>query len=188
MLTLVVPRSRLALVSFLALAVVVTALAMPAEAAPRGRYAVGDSVMLGAKPNLENRGYRVDARLSRQVSDGLTLLRAKARNDSLRNIVVVHLGTNGTFSKSQCRAMHSTVGKKRHLFLVTVKVPRSWERGNNRVIRRCSARYGNTHLIDWHDYVRRHPGLVESDGYHLTSKGARHYAELVSRRVTSVRG
>jgi hypothetical protein len=43
----------------------------PALAAgiPPGRYAIGDSVMLGAKPQLQARGFTVDARKSRQFSD-----------------------------------------------------------------------------------------------------------------------
>lgn len=159
-----------------------------AHAAAKGRYAIGDSVMLGAEPRLENRGFVVNASISRQVADGIELLRRKARNGSLRTNVVVHLGTNGTFSRSQCRAMRSAVGTSRRLFLVTVKVPRSWEEPNNRVIRRCAARYRNTHLVDWRKLVSRHSGLVEADGYHLTPRGARRYTALVDRTVDRVVG
>lgn len=174
--------------SLLALVTVAGLFATGAEAAPRGRFALGDSVMLGAKPNLQHKGFRVDASISRQVSGGISVLRRKADDGSLRTNVVVHLGTNGTFTKSQCRAMRSAVGKQRRLFLVTVKVPRSWERSNNKVISRCAARYGNVYLVDWRRHVSRHRGLLESDGYHLTSKGARHYARLVDGRVDTVQG
>lgn len=150
------------------------------------RLGVGDSVMLGAKHRLEGRGFAVNTAVSRQVSDGVDLLREKARNGTLRTNVVVHLGTNGTFGRSQCRAMRSVVGKDRRLFLVTVLVPRAWEAGNNRVIRRCASRFSHVYLVDWRRFASSRSGLVESDGYHLTARGARKYAALVDRTVDEV--
>jgi lysophospholipase L1-like esterase len=163
-------------------------LAVPdASAAQRrvagGRTAIGDSVMLGAKSRLQHRGFSVDAVTSRQVADGVDVLRAKKRHGALPKQVVVHLGTNGTFSAAQCRAMHHIVGQRRHLVLLSVKAPRSWTAANNRVISHCAERYRNTVEIDWRRYANRHDGLLESDGYHLTPKGARRYAALIDRKV-----
>jgi hypothetical protein len=139
--------------------------------------------MLGAKSHLAARGYSVDATVSRQVEDGIAVLRAKRRNGVLRPVVVVHLGTNGTFSRDQCRRLHRTVGPSRRLFLVTVSVPRSWEAGNNHVIRRCARRYDNVWSVGWRRYVVRHPWVVGSDGYHLTPSGARAYGRLIDATV-----
>jgi hypothetical protein len=167
----------------------VSLLVLPAATAAQharlssGRFAVGDSVMLGAKTRLQHRGFAVNAVKSRQVADGIDVLRAKRRHGALPRQVVVHLGTNGTFLAGQCRQMHHIVGRKRHLILLTVRVPRSWSAANNRVISRCAQRYRNTFVVDWRRYANRHGGLVESDGYHLTPKGARRYAGLVDRKV-----
>lgn len=170
-----------------ALLLTITATAESSSAAvsrvPNGRIAVGDSVMLGAKSHLQHRGFHVDASESRQVSSGVALLRSMKKHGSLRKQVVVHLGTNGTFTSSQCSAMRRTVGKHRNLFLVTVEVPRSWEAGNNKVIRHCASRYGNVRLIDWKGYVSHRSGLLYGDGVHLTPKGAKRYAALVDRNV-----
>jgi hypothetical protein len=167
-----------------ALALACSGLALPALASPpNGRYALGDSVMRGAKTPLQARGFAVDAKTSRQVYDGVRILKAKRRDGTLRRQVVVHLGTNGTFSASECRAMHRIVGGARNLYVTTVHVPRSWESQNNRVVTRCARRYKNVFLIDWQKFVRRHGGLIESDGYHLTPRGARRYAVLVDRTV-----
>ena len=165
--------------------VALTALVLPAgaEAAVTGRFALGDSVMKGAEPRLKHRGFSVNTAISRQVDEGVDILRQKRANGSLGKQVVVHLGTNGTFSSSQCRAMHRIAGSKRNLFVVTVKVPRPWQNSNNRVIKRCAKRYSNTFLIDWKKYVSRHSGLVEGDGYHLTPRGARKYTGLIDRTV-----
>jgi hypothetical protein len=144
--------------------------------------------MAGAASSLRRRGFSVDTSISRQVSGGLGVLSAKKRSGTLRRQVVVHLGTNGTFSSAQCRAMHRLVGRHRNLLLLTVKVPRPWEGPNNRVISRCAKRYSNTYLLDWKRYVRRHHGIVEGDGYHLTPKGARKYAALVDSRIDRLQG
>jgi len=176
-------RTRWASMAAIAVIVALVTIAMPTAADAAARFALGDSVMQGAKPRLENRGFSVNTAISRQVSDGVDILRSKKRNGTLRKQVVVHLGTNGTFSASQCRAMHRTVGQKRNLYVVTVKVPRQWEGSNNRVIRRCAKRYQNTFLIDWKKFVAQHNGLIESDGYHLTPRGQRKYAALVDRKV-----
>ena len=68
--------------SFVALSVAAASLALaagltaPAAQAvtviPTGRYAIGDSVMLGAKPNLASRGFVVNATESRQFSAALS--------------------------------------------------------------------------------------------------------------------
>jgi hypothetical protein len=176
--------------SVAAMAVIVTfaalSVATAAAAEASNRFALGDSVMLGAKPQLENHGFSVNTAISRQVSDGVDILRAKKRRGTLSKQVVVHLGTNGTFRASQCRAMHKAVGHRRNLYVVTVTVPRQWEGSNNRVVRRCANRYHNTFLIDWRKYVERHNGLIEPDGYHLTPRGQRKYAALMDRKVDNL--
>ncbi len=59
--------------------------------------AIGDSVMLGAKSQLKAAGVRkVDAAVSRQASVGPGLVRE--RGAALPEHVVVHLGTNGTYT------------------------------------------------------------------------------------------
>jgi len=150
----------------------------------KGRFALGDSVMRGAQSNLRNRGFRVNASGSRQVSEGLAALRAQRKRGQLPKNVVVHLGTNGTFTASQCAAMHRTVGGKRRLFVLTIKVPRSWTAPNNRVLTRCARKFGNTHLIDWRKFAVNHRWATYDDGYHLTPRGAVAYANLIDRNVS----
>ncbi len=72
--------------------------------------AVGDSVMLGAVEPLQRTGFEVDVRGCRQFSEGLSVLRSRARTRSLPRIVVVGLGTNGTVTTTQIRAALRTSG------------------------------------------------------------------------------
>ena len=92
-----------------------------AQAAPaRDRYAVGDSVMLGARSDLRASGFGVDATESRQAYKGPSLLRK--RGGRLPMNVVVHLGTNGTYPLATCKALVKAAGPDRRVFLVTVHV------------------------------------------------------------------
>lgn len=149
-----------------------------------GRLALGDSVMLGASSRLRKRGFAVNATESRQVADGVAIVKAKRANGTLPRTVVVHLGTNGTFTFAQCRAMHRAAGAHRRLFVTTIKVRRSWTKGDNRVLRRCAARYLNTFLIDWQQRATGRPSYFYSDGFHLTPRGARVYARMMDRATS----
>lgn len=153
--------------------------------APQGRFALGDSVMLGAKYRLKALGFGiVDARESRQAYTGPAELRR--RGGSLPQNVVIHLGTNGTFPLSTCKAMVKAVGPDRRIFLLTVHVPRSWTTGNNKVIRQCARSYpaGRVTVVDWDWAASRHPKWLYSDKTHLTPDGARGYARVIDDAIT----
>lgn len=152
-------------------------------ASGRDRIAIGDSVMLGAADELRDRGFRVDATESRQAYKGPGLLRSRA--GSLPTNVVVHLGTNGTFPLSTCRAIVRAAGPQRRVFLVNVSVPRSWERSNNAVIRDCAAGFADdrVRVIDWHGAAAANRQWLYSDRIHLKPAGQRAFARLIDESV-----
>ena len=146
---------------------------------------IGDSVMLGARWVLRKRGVAVvDAKESRQAYTAPGLM--KRRGARLQSNVVVHLGTNGSFSTSICKDIMLAAGPARRVFMVTIAVPRSWERRNNALIRRCAASSpGRTFLIDWHRVAARHPKWLYSDHVHLRPTGAKGYARMIAHAVKS---
>lgn len=151
---------------------------------PKGRFALGDSVMLGAKYRLKALGFgAVDAVQSRQAYSGPAELRR--RGGSLPEDVVIHLGTNGTFPLETCKGMVKAAGPERRVFLVTVHVPRSWTKGNNKVIRQCAASYppGRVTVVDWDWAASRHPAWLYSDKTHLTPAGAKGYARIIDQAI-----
>jgi hypothetical protein len=155
----------------------------PAKA-KHDRYALGDSVMLGAKKDLKGLGFSiVDAKESRQAYDGPRLLRE--RGAALPTNVVVHLGTNGTFPLDVCKKIVQTAGLDRRVFFVTVKVPRSWQDGNNKVIRACDASFAadRVHVIDWKGAATSHSKWFWDDHIHLRPSGATAFAELIDASV-----
>jgi peptidoglycan/LPS O-acetylase OafA/YrhL len=161
-------------------------LAKPVPLLPRVKadaLALGDSVMLGARSTLTNRirGMYVDASVSRATHDGIARLRELRRRDRLSDTVVIHLGNNGAFIDDQFEQIMHVLRDVPKVIFINVKVPRRWESSVNRTIAAGVPRYETAHLIDWHDRWRGCPGTVfASDGYHLTSEGARCYASLIA--------
>lgn len=156
---------------------------MVSAATPKGRFAIGDSVMLGAKPNLAAHGFTVDAKVSRQFFKAPGLLRA--RGSALPRNVVVALGTNGNITLRDCKAVVTLAGPSRRVFFVNNKVPRSWESANNAMLARCDAAFERNRVgvIDWKAYSAGQFGWFGGDGIHLTGTGRRAYASLIDAVV-----
>ncbi|MGZ4125537.1 MAG: hypothetical protein ACXVQU_08295 [Actinomycetota bacterium] len=167
-------------------AVVITAM-LPAASAratvPWGRYAIGDSVMLGARDQLVADGFRVNAVVSRQFRDGPLLVRQLAAGGHLPRDLIVHLGTNGLLEPADCDAIVRAAGPDRHVFLVTDKVPRPYRDPNNARLRACAHRHRNATVIDWYGDSRYHAAWFYPDGYHLTPPGRVAYAAFLDRSV-----
>jgi hypothetical protein len=166
--------------------VIVVGLAVPAGAGiPPGRYAIGDSVMLGAAPQLRNRGIQVNATVSRQFGDALGIVRSLKRDGRLKRTIIVHLGTNGVpVDPADCDALARSVGRDRRLYLVTITIERRYRRTQNARLAQCANRHRNTRLIDWWAYSHDHPGWFYADGYHLNATGRIRYATLLHRRTS----
>jgi uncharacterized protein DUF4214 len=139
-------------------------------------FAVGDSVMLGASSALTRQfpGIAIDAKVGRQFSEGVDIVRALAAQGTIPGTVIVHLGTNGTVSAAKCDEMMSLLAGKR-VVMVNIHVPRPWEGPNNEVLTACAARYAAT-IVDWHTNAT---GLAH-DGYHLGGSGPEAYATLIA--------
>ena len=150
--------------------------------------AIGDSVMLGAKSHLKAAGVtKVDAVVSRQAYQGPRLIRD--RGASFPEHVVVHLGTNGTYTLKMCRRLVRAAGPARTVYLVTVKVPRAWEDVNNRMLRRCHAKFRSDQvvLVDWNSVASKNPEYLYADGYHLRPEGAKAFAQMVREAILTPR-
>lgn len=87
--------------------------------------AIGDSVMLGTAGQLQDviPGIGIDAAISRQVAKGIGILRQLDSAKRLGQVVVIHLGNNGTFSAAQFDEIMQIVGDKRQVIFLNNKVP-----------------------------------------------------------------
>ena len=151
---------------------------------PPGRYAIGDSVMLGAKDELNGRGIKVNAVVSRQFRDAVPLVEQLKAAGRLRKKIVIHLGNNGILIEAaQCDRISAVAGPNRTVYLVNLKIPRSYRRTQNQRLAACAQRRANTHLIDWFHYSRSHPSWFAADGFHLTAEGQTRYASFVAAQT-----
>ena len=136
--------------------------------------AVGDSVMLGAVPELRSAGFEVNARGCRQMSEGIELL--ASRRGSLPDVVVVALGYNWTISIEEIRRALIILGPRRVLGMVT---PRGEYASARAAIHAAGRRWpARAKVLRWAARSRGKPWTW--DGLHLTPAGARGFARLLS--------
>jgi len=154
---------------------VVTAAPQP----PIPYLAVGDSVMLGAAPQLAEMGILVDAQVSRQMRDVVPVMQRLRDQDRFGNAVVVHLGTNGAVGSETMDAFMETLTNVPKVVVMTVRAPRNWIAGNNERIRALTDR-PNVILVDWEQLAQECPGnCFYADGIHLRPDGREYYAMLL---------
>jgi len=142
--------------------------------------AIGDSVMLASAPELTAAmpGIYINAKISRFMFGGISIVDRLARQNKLRKVVIVGLGTNGPVTASQVRALRAAVGR-RWLVLINTFVPRSWEHEVNSTLATAAKRYPNVLLVNWHNTIVHHQGLLWSDDIHPQPVGGKLYAKLV---------
>ena len=182
-------RSPLRLVASVLLCAALLALTAPIAAAaglPKGRFVVGDSIALSASDEFQRLDYGVNAKVGRQFGSGVWIFRRQAELGTLPRRVIVHLGTNGTVDPDDCDRLVAAAGPARRVFLVTIKVPRSWELPNNETLRACASRHDRVHVIRWWSKSHDHPEWFADDGYHPNTDGQRVFARFVDREVDEV--
>jgi hypothetical protein len=142
--------------------------------------AVGDSVMLGAAPQLRRGGFEIDVRGCRQMSEGLGVLSARRAARSLPDVVVVALGTNWTVTTTQIRGALRILGPNRVLGLVTPPEVGGVASSDQAAIRAAGRHWKlRVKVLDW---VAQSAGKSWTwDGMHLKPEGAVAYARLLSR-------
>jgi hypothetical protein len=147
---------------------------------PIAQFALGDSVMLGAAGELTTRGYTVDAKESRQFSDGRAIVEQLRDAGRLGDVVVVHLGTNGNINPADLTAMMDALADVPQVLLLTIDVEREWTAGNNDLILSTASSYPNASVLYWADLADACPGdCFQDDGYHLRPDGQVYYASLI---------
>jgi hypothetical protein len=141
--------------------------------------------MLGAARELQRvlPGLVVDAKVSRQMSAAIDILRQRRAAGQLGEFVVVHVGNNGYIRPGQFdELMQLLVGVPR-VIVFNLKEPRSWEEPNNLIIADTVRRYPNAVLIDWRGASVTHREYFAQDGIHIGSVAARAYTLLIVEQL-----
>ena len=159
-----------------------TTTTLPPE--PISFLAIGDSVMLGAANELSSRGYTVDAKESRQLSQIVPVVKQLVENDLITDTpIIIHLGTNGAIDGGDFDDLLDTLSGFKNVLLMNVRANRSWTAGNNQLIAAADNR-PNVIVIDWASKSFECVGnCFAGDGIHLSSDGVQFYANMI-REVT----
>jgi hypothetical protein len=156
--------------------------ARAAHGGPSGRapLIVGDSVLLGAVPQVARAGFEVDAKGCRRIDQGIALLRRRRHAGSLPGFVVLALGTNASVTSADIRHALAIVGRDRVLGLVTPRETGGVSGADARAVRAAGRRWPNrVRVIDWVDYSAGHSSWFAGDGIHLGAGGASGMARLL---------
>jgi hypothetical protein len=141
-------------------------------------------VMLASAPELAASmpGIYINAKVSRSMIAGISIVDQLARDKRLRRVVIVGLGTNGPITSGQIRQLRGAVGD-RWLVLINTFVPRSWEREVNTTLATAARRYPNVLIVNWHNAIEHHQGLLWGDDIHPQPVGGTLYAKVVRKVV-----
>jgi hypothetical protein len=155
-----------------------TTTTLPSE--PVDYLAVGDSVMLGAAGVLTDRGYTVDAHVSRQMIDMVPIFEQFGEAHLFGDPVVIHLGTNGPFDAETLDALLAPLSTVPNVILLNVFANRSWAASNNALLAARDKPGDNIILIDWNTLATQCPGsCFAADGIHLNAAGQEYYADVI---------
>ena len=150
--------------------------------------AIGESVMLGAAPQLQAGGFIVNAAVSRQgknVAEVVEMMRAAGQ---IGRTIVIQTGTNGSVSDETLARIMAQLPPEAtpHVYFLTVKAPRGWIADNNTRIRNLPNVYPNVTIIDWEAASAGIAGeLSRSDGgIHLSTANAKqYYANMIFQAI-----
>jgi hypothetical protein len=130
-------------------------------------------------------GIYVNAVVSRQWSDGETLLQELKAEGQLGGVVIVGLGTNGPITAVDFDNMMSILNGASRVVFVNIVVDQPWQDPNDAVIAAGVSAHPGAVLADWESLEAANPSWVYSDGTHMPidGPGAIALAALVASKV-----
>lgn len=146
---------------------------------------IGDSVMLGAVPNLYEQfpnGY-FDAKVSRTDYEANGILQGIKNQNLLGEVILFNLGTNGQCGESCRNVILETAGDKKVFW---INVTNDQDVHVNAGLQAHAEAHDNVYYIDWNAASNGHPEYFVADGIHLTDAGRKAYAETIFQSVYQV--
>lgn len=152
----------------------------------KGILAIGDSIMLDIAENLKEKykNITINGKVARQMSDAIKLAPAYAEFNDGDKAVIIELGTNGYITDKQIDTLLDSFSKA-HVYLVNTRVPRSWEKKVNKILKEKAEERGNVILINWYAQAIEHPEYFGHDGVHLMTSGSKALTNLISEALST---
>jgi len=142
--------------------------------------AIGDSVMLASAPELAQAfpDIWIDAAVSRGLGAGVGIATDLAAQGSLRQVLVVGLGTNGPVDDADLEELRRIAGE-RPLVLVNAFGDRWWIPEVNAQLAAFADKYRGVTLADWNATIPQVPDGLAPDEIHPNPAGGEAYAQCV---------
>ncbi len=146
---------------------------------------IGDSIMLSTLPAWQARlpegAFTMEAAQGRRLAHLLSLVPDLAAQGRLAPVVVIHLGTNGSFSDATFDAVMEELVQNgvQRVYFVNVRSPIRWAPLANRQLAAGVARWPQAELLDWNAYATPHREWFYEDFAHPTPEGAQAYVDFV---------
>lgn len=156
----------------------------PNDLIANGVTAIGDSVMLGAVPSMQEMmpGIYISAAQNRRIMQGMEEVEALKMAGHLGSTVVIHLGTNGAENFQTYQNLVDAVGPEREIYWVNAKGT-AWAGDVITYLIQLCAVNPNVHYVDWNAYSLDHPEWFYSDGIHLNIEGQEAYAAFIKESI-----
>ena len=147
--------------------------------------AIGDSIMLGSKAEIEKRlgDNIVDATVSRQFLDAPKLVARLLAREEPPEVIIIGLGTNGPVQERHFEEVMEIAGTEPLVAFINVHVPRKWEATSNRELAAGVERHDNAVLVDWYGATKGRNNLFAGDGFHPKQAGRVIMAELIASTI-----
>lgn len=157
----------------------------PSTLPGKGIIAIGDSVMVDAKPFLQQDlpGIAVYGKVGRQLVEAPALVETLKSEGKLGDRAIIELGTNGPFTRSQLLGLLHDLGPMKRIVLVNTRVPDPWESTVNSLLAEVAKTYPHTVLVNWYALSAGQNQYFYPDGVHLNPTGAAYYAGLLAKAV-----
>ena len=131
-------------------------------------YAIGDSVMLAAAPELQAAfpGIAIDAAVSRQMFEAEDIVAAAIATGAMRPILVLGLGTNGWIDEETLASVHEMLPRDTRMIVVNVQVPREWGPDVNTVLGEFARHERDVELSNWFSAIQPQLDVLADDQVH----------------------
>lgn len=149
---------------------------------------IGDSVMLATSDTLKELFplMKIDAEVGRQVYQSIDIPKKLESQNKLEEIVLVDLGTNGSFTDEQFDRFMQAIGSKRKVYWVNVLVPdKKWQNTVNDSLHKLEKKYDNLIVLDWFDYSKGHSEWFYEDQIHPNKEGSIQLTQFVAKAILS---
>lgn len=143
--------------------------------------AIGDSVMLASAPELAQAfpGISIDAVVSRQLTQAPDIVTSLKAAGTLRQTLLLGLGTNGPIDSEVLDRVRSIVGSGHQIVVVNVQAPRWWTPGVNSTLGTFAVQYRNVELANWQGAIAGQLSLLARDQIHPGDEGGVIYSTTV---------